>query len=419
MLIEVSSRGASDSEATLNLLNCLLGNSLLAVPWAFAQVGAMLGLLLLLVGTALNRYTLHLLLKHVDMDGGGSYPLIGRCAYGVLGETAVLAVYLAHSSGALCAYAVGLTDLVSQLGHSLQLGELPRWLTVLMAVGLCAPGMLQPSMKKVSIFSALSLGAAVMFCLVLVSLLFLPYDLEEGQQPPEIVWFRQDRLLVAWPIFGYVFAVQPGAVMVLAKLEAAGGMGRHSHMDEADIGVLQAARRQISGVAYGIALLVGALVGLASYMRFGELTRGNILESCFESQRLLWSGAITALQLSSCVMLLSSAAFMMVPCRFALLEFMKLSGARDPSEQDAPAELHRQVTFVFLCLMVFIAALCDDISTVYRVVGAVATQVFALILPGVFALKLSTERRGTLGPLAVACLGVAALLLCGLNLLAS
>ncbi|CAE8585731.1 unnamed protein product [Polarella glacialis] len=96
-------QGAAENEATLNLLNCLLGNSLLALPWAFARVGMALGVLLLVLGSILSRYTLHLLLKHVDTIDGGSYPQIERLTYGLGGEVAVLSVYLMHSSGALCA----------------------------------------------------------------------------------------------------------------------------------------------------------------------------------------------------------------------------------------------------------------------------------------------------------------------------
>jgi hypothetical protein len=37
--------GATEQESTLNLLNALIGNSVLALPWAFAQAGIAPGIL--------------------------------------------------------------------------------------------------------------------------------------------------------------------------------------------------------------------------------------------------------------------------------------------------------------------------------------------------------------------------------------
>jgi len=360
--------------------------------------------------------TLHLLLKHVDMPGGGSYPRIGRCAYGGAGEAAVLGVYLIVSGGALCAYAVGLSDLVSELFGQVGLGGVPRLFVGLIAVGICAPGMFQRTLKRIAKFSALNLVASVIFSLVLVSFVFLPSD---PYSKPQFYAARQENLLVAWPIFGYVFAVQPSGVLVLSKLEASETRrNTPDNMDDIDVATVQEARHRVSAIAYIIAVTVGTLCGISSFMRFGELTHGNILESCHESHALLWTGSLPILQLCSSVMLLSSAAFVMVPFRFAVIEIMRLSelgGTPGPSMEEVPEKLRKQITCCMLAIMLIVAAFCDDISTVYRIIGSFATQLFALILPGAFALRLAISlgsRRNMVGPALVTVFGVLSILLC-------
>merc|ERR1719323_1097785 len=162
-----------------------------------------------------------------------------------------------------------------------------------------------------------------MFCLVLLSLAFMP-RVDEGLP---LARSHGENILIAWPIFGYVFASQPSGVMVLSKLEAAQrALQTGRDMDEVELETLQEERRHVSGMAYLIAVTLGALIGGSAYSRFGRWTRGNILTSCYDFQEQLWPGALTILQLGSAVMLLSSAAFVMVPLRFAVLEIMRLSG---------------------------------------------------------------------------------------------
>jgi len=403
----------TENEATLNLLNSLLGNSLLALPWAFSKVGFLLGVVLLGAGTALNRYSLHLLLDHVDMEGGGTYPLIGRCAFGWSGEVVVLVVYLMTSSGALCAYAVGLADLVGEL-----VPGTPRPLSGLLAVALCAPGMFQPGLKKVVIFSKISLGCAICFVLVLLTLALSPTPV--GAQPLEQEIWRPDQMFVAWPIFGYMFAVQPSGMIILSRLEARGR--QPDHMDEDSAADLREARARVTLNGYVVSIVIGYVIGVSSYKRFGEHTQGNIIRSIHDSPEGLLPGCVVLLQLSSAVMLLCSAAFVMVSFRFAVVEVMRLVGVPlPPAGEDIPTQLRHRITCGVLCGMCVVSMACDDISIVYRAIGSVATQFFALILPGAFSIRLGQGMavRKMWGPLLITILGVIALVLCFLNLVAA
>jgi len=406
--------GATEQEATLNLLNALLGNSLLALPWAFSQVGMVPGICFLITGTLINRYTLHLLVKNVEVGSKGGYPLVGRRAFGWLGEAAVLSLYIITGALVMCAYAVGIADVVQQLAPSFGFGEMSRPLAGVLAVAVCAPGMLAPSLKKVAIVSAVNLVAAMLFCVVLLSFAVQPRDTSELPLEYAPQWARWDNTLKAWPIFVYVFSVQPGGMMVLSKIEGPAN-SVEDMLDDEELEELEASRNRVSAQAHVVAMLIGILFGLASYLRFGGLTKGNVLNTCNDLRAQLWFGALTLLRLCSSIMLLSSAAFIMFAIRYALLGVLKLTGSDLLAGADeAPATLRRRITYCMFVLMALVGGFCEDISLVYRVLGSIGAPLFGLILPSVFALKLAAvtgSRRRMFGPLMSAVFGVLSFLL--------
>lgn len=359
-------------------------------------------------------------MKNAEPGSKGGYPLVGRNAFGWLGETAVLAVYIIIGSLAMCAYSVGLADVVQQLAPLFGIGKLARPLAGLLAVAAAAPGMLAPSLKKVAKLSAVNLIAAMIFCVVMLSFALQPRDARTYlahfgarlQHLPH--WARWENTLTAWPIFAYVFAVQPGGMMVLSKIEGWSNSVDVSMIDDEALEELEASRYRVSAQAHTVALLVGMILGLTAYLRFGSLTRGNVLNTCTDATHL-WFGSLTLLRLCSSIMLLSSAAFVMQSVRFAVLEVLRLTGSGLLADADeAPATVRRRITYCMFGLMLLVGASCEDISQVYRVLGSIGTPVFALILPGMFALKLAVatgRRRRMVGPLISVLFGVLSLLL--------
>merc|ERR1712008_643338 len=228
-------------------------------------------------------------------------------------------------------------------------------------------------------------------------------------------WARWENTLTAWPIFAYVFAVQPGGMMVLSKIEGWSNSVDVSMIDDDALEELEASRYRVSAQAHTVALLVGMLLGLTAYVRFGSLTRGNVLNTCNDARAHLWFGSLAVLRLCSSIMLLSSAAFVMQSVRFAVLEVLRLTGSGLLVDADAaPATVRRRNTYCMFGLMALVGASCEDISQVYRVMGSIGTPVFALILPGMFALKLAAatgRRRRMVGPLISVVFGVLSLLL--------
>jgi hypothetical protein len=322
----------------------------------------------------------------------------------------VLVVYLMTSSGALCAYAVGLADLVAEL-----VPGTPRPLSGLVAVALCAPGMFQPSLKKVVIFSKISLGCAICFVLVLLTLALAP---TVGDHPVEQEIWRADQMFVAWPIFGYMFAVQPSGMIILSRLGAGGR--QPDQTDDESVAELRESRARVSQNGYLVSIVVGYVIGISSYKRFGEHTQGNIIRSIHDSHEGMLPGSVVLLQLSSAVMLLCSAAFVMVSFRFAVVEVMRLLGVPlPPADEDIPKQLRVRITCGVLCGMCIVSMACDDISVVYRAIGSVATQFFALILPGAFSIRLGQgmAARKIWGPLLITLFGTISLVLCFVNLL--
>lgn len=225
-------------------------------------------------------------------------------------------------------------------------------------------------------------------------------------------------MFVAWPIFGYMFAVQPSGMIILSRLDARGR--QPDQMDEDGITELKESRARVSLNGYVVAIFIGYIIGISSYKRFGEHTQGNIIRSIHDSHEGMLPGSVVLLQLSSAVMLLCSAAFVMVSFRFAAVEVMRLLGVRlPPADDDIPKQLRHRITCGVLCGMCAVSMACDDISVVYRAIGSVATPFFALILPGAFSFRLGqgVVARKMWGPLFITLFGVISLVLCFVNLL--
>ncbi|CAE8591622.1 unnamed protein product, partial [Polarella glacialis] len=142
-LLTGSSRGPLKFEAAINLCTNLLGVGTLALPWALAQGGLLLGTSALLGAAWASRTTVAMLVDLSAFDGAGigvaSYPDIGRRVMGPEGMVAVLAAHLLYSGGLLACYLAALAD-VLELLVAQHVGLSPRAPFVLAAAALAAPG---------------------------------------------------------------------------------------------------------------------------------------------------------------------------------------------------------------------------------------------------------------------------------------
>jgi hypothetical protein len=136
----------SRTEATLNLLNNLLGVAIMAMPRAFANVGLLNGSVIMILMALANRYTLLVVLKmsRTALEQEPSYPEIGKRVFGQQGLMAVLVSYILLTGGCLVGMIIGLSDALDQLIHI----ESPRFFLGFGSNAALHPGGIAQNIKE-------------------------------------------------------------------------------------------------------------------------------------------------------------------------------------------------------------------------------------------------------------------------------
>jgi len=393
------------AEATLNLLNNLLGAGLLSMPYAMASAGLLTGLALMAVVAVANRYTLLLVLKMSEaVLEENSYPEIGRHVFGQHGLLAVLAAYLLFTGGILTAYLIAITDILQQLTW---LSGAPRLVLVFLAVLICAPGATLRSLRHVALLSGVCMlgvcALVVTLTAVCIGDLFSPAQsnapIDYEGRPGDVDLFRFDprRLLAGCALFALQFSVQAGGIEVLSRIrpdERSDPAGA-----EADVGgggddtSSVPAAEGISKVAFSIAGAFSAVIGSAAYLRFGDKVKGDVLLNFGPTAP---QNALTVARVAYGFVVTCSFAFIMVPCRFAALDVFALRRRDHVGETgDAvPAEKFRRVTAAILAACSAVAWLVPDLARMLELVGVWATMALAFVLPCAFFLELRRRQEG-------------------------
>jgi len=473
------------TEATLNLLNNLLGAGILAMPQAFAHAGLITGLALMGVIALANRYTLLMVLQlsetHLEES---SYPEIGRHVFGQRGLLAVLATYLLFTGGILSAYVIAITDIFRQ-AEALQ--WMPRFVLVAMATLVVMPGAMLRSLRQVALLSAICMVGVCVLAVVLIAVCvgdalsprLVNAPIEDPSRAGDVDLFRGDprRLLAGAALFALQFSVQAGGIEVLSRIapdagedEAQGrsvglrnrgdscdsaseersptsdevdhadqpwedsdarggadtntGGGRvphgprtsghasHTHQTSAFarsnghshspmLGTQSSslvAADGVSQVAFLAAFAVSAVIGVAGYLRFGDRVRGDVLLSFSERPSAESSPALAVARLAYGFVVVTSFAFVMVPCRCAALDVFALR-RRDHTSQHADMsnstgdKLYR-VNACILCVCAGVAWLVSDLAELLEFVGIWATMALAFILPCAFLVELRRRQEG-------------------------
>mmetsp|Transcript_51865 Transcript_51865/g.116251 ORF Transcript_51865/g.116251 Transcript_51865/m.116251 type:complete len:587 (+) Transcript_51865:48-1808(+) len=396
-LLRLPNRGGRQTrcEATLNLLNNLLGAGLLAMPRAMADAGLFSGLAVMGIVAVANRYTLLqvMWMSHSVLSSEKcSYPELGRHVFGQKGLIAVLVAYLLFTGGILTAYLVVIVDLLRQLTS---LAAAPRFVLVGVAVLVCLPGASLRSLRHVALVSGVCMVGVCCLVVILTSVCVsdvLSPDLvnapvEEASRPGDVDLFRGDlrRLLSGAALFSLQFSVQAGGIEVLGHLAA------EEEQDEANMTSLLAAE-DISQLAFFIALVFSSVMGSAAYIRFGDHVAGNVLLDFSPSAPYL---PLMLSWISYGFVVICSFAFIIVPCRMAAVDIFALRRRNSGDNHDAVTkEKFHYLNALILGFCSLVAWMVSDLSRVLTFVGVWATMALAFVLPGAFLIELRRRQEG-------------------------
>ncbi|CAI5703765.1 hypothetical protein KXD40_008923 [Peronospora effusa] len=385
--------------STFTLTNTILGSGTLAVPFAIASSGWLLGNVIMLIIAMITRYSVHLLLSASDRAGKNcakTYESLGHFTMGAFGTRLAEFTFIFGGFGTLVSYLIFVTDLCAAV---VAVSTHDKWM---IAVTLIATVIFPLSLSRrigklwlASILAILSIGYVVAF----VAVAFLAvYNTEGPVDPPGVQAIR----------------LEPGSVYTVTLLVSA--FACHNTAlpvyEELKDRTLPRMNRAVGG-AISIAFVLYEVISLCGYLQFGSDTKDNILLNFspeYVNQHKSVAVPLLIGQLCMALALVLTTPIAMWPFRSCVLSvYLRVkNGVQTPSHKATYKE-YVGVTVVSLALILTCSIFVPSAKIPLSIVGSVSGSLLIFIMPALFFLLQSSGpmlSREHVGPLLMLVAGI-------------